>query len=98
MEQAVIVVPRLCLLTRAALLQLLHCHRLAWWWGVLHTAQQRLHKARPIGRADAYVVPWLVLEPLLASGVQAHQDRGPAGSGERGQLQGAGGRMWEEGA
>lgn len=92
MEQAL----RPCLLTRAALLQLLHCHRLARWWWVLHTAQQRLHEAWPIGWADANMVPWLVLEPLLASTVQAYQDRGPAGVGDRGQLQGAGGRMWEE--
>lgn len=89
--------PRSRLLTRAALFQLLHGYRLAWWWGVLHTAQQRLHEARPIGRADAYVVPWLVLEPFLACGVQAHQDRGPAESGERGQLRGV--RRWNvEGA
>lgn len=89
-------------LTRAALLQLLHRHWLAGWWWVLHAAQQRLHKAGPVGRADAYVVPWLILEPLLASSVQAHQDRGPAAGEERGQLQGMGGRMWgqeeEEGA
>lgn len=74
-------------LTWAALLQLLHCHRLGGRRRVLHTAHQCLHEPRPVGRADAYVVPRLVLEPLLASSVQAHQDRGPAGGGERGQLQ-----------
>lgn len=82
-------------LTRAALLQLLHGHRLAWRGWVLHTAQQGLHKAGPVGRADTDVVPGLVLEPVLASGVQAHQDRGPAG-GEEGQLQGVVGGTWEE--
>ena len=71
--------PRPRLLTRAALLQLLHGHGLSWRRRVLHTAQQRLHEARSVGRADAYVVPRLVLQPLLASSVQAHQDRGPAG-------------------
>lgn len=77
-------------LTRAALLQLLHGHRLAWRGWVLYTAQQGLHKAGPVGRADADVVPRLVLEPLLASSVQAHQDRGPAGGEERGSY-----REWE---
>lgn len=61
--------PRPLPFTRAALLQLLHCHWLSWWRRILHTAQQRLHEARPVGRADAYVVAGLVLQRLLASSV-----------------------------
>lgn len=80
--------PRPRLLTGAALLQLLHCHRLSWRWWVLHTAQERLHKARTVGWTDAYVVPWLVLEPLLACSVQAHKDRRPAGGGKAGSYRG----------
>lgn len=87
-------------LTRAALLQLLHGHWLAWGGWVLHAAQQGLHKAGPVGRADADVVPRLVLEPLLASSVQAHQDRGPAGGEERGSYRSGrqnvgGGECWD---
>ena len=78
-------------LTWAALLQLLHSHRLGGRRWVLHAAQQRLHEARPVGRADAYVVPRLVLQPLLACGVQAHQDGGPAGMGRRESYRRAGG-------
>jgi hypothetical protein len=79
MQQALPVLPQPDILTRAALLQLLYCHRLCGWRWVLYTAQQCLHEARTVGRADTYVVPGLVLQPLLASSVQAHQDRGPAG-------------------
>lgn len=78
-------------LTWAAFLQLLHSHRLGGRWRVLHAAQQRLHQARPVGRADAYVVPRLVLQPLLACSVQAHQDGGPAGVGRGGSYRRAGG-------
>lgn len=78
-------------LTWAALFQLLHSHRLGGRRRVLHAAQQRLHEAGPVGRADAYVVPRLVLQPLLACSVQAHQDGGPAGVGRGGSHRRAGG-------
>ena len=78
-------------LTWAAFLQLLHSHRLGGRWRVLHAAQQRLHQARPVGRADAYVVPRLVLQPLLACSVQAHEDGGPAGVRRGGSYRRAGG-------
>lgn len=96
-EQAPTGAPRSRPLTRAALLQLLHCQGVPWWRQVLHAAQQRLHEAGPVGRADAYVVAWLVLEPLLASGVQAHEDRSAAAGGGGAVTAGAGGRPWGEG-